>query len=278
MATTYISSTNGLTFPDGTSQVTASNSFKNRIINGAMNINQRKLTNGYITGGSQDMYYDVGDGGYDIVNTNGGMSEVWTLDRWNVFFSGYPSWKVKQVLKNNSGLQVPNFKYQLQLSPGISYQVGAFNISQKIESIYTQDLVGKDVSIQAHLSANSYYTQKVCWQVWALSGSPVITPTEVDGNPIKDYWGTNYTSSPSLYYPNNPSMGYLNNATLLKQGFWTINTTDATYSDSFTMPENQNIRNGLLIAFWPFVSGNTANVMPWKWDVNNTEMFPNSSF
>jgi hypothetical protein len=275
MANTNISSTYGLMFPDGTKQTTASNSLKNRIINGAMNINQRKKTVDAYAGpgvsANTVAYYYSYDGAY----SGSGLpsaTEFWTLDRWNGHASGYQSHYVKQVLKNNSSVQVPEFKYQMQIvATGSTMGAGStFFLSQKIESIYTQDLVNKVVSLQANLSGNTALTQKVCWQVWCISSSPIVSGSPLnDGRPIRDYWGTDYINTGTYIYPSYaPYYSYLNNCTLLNQGFWTIDGIAKKYSDTFQLPDNVNIKNGVMIAFWPYVAANTANVQPWGRNVD----------
>lgn len=271
MANTQITSA-GVVFPDGSVQTTASNSMKNRIINGAMNINQRKKTLVDQFNFGDAASYNYNDGAYNTVVAPS-QREFFTLDRWNGFIGGYFAAYVKQRLQNNSSLQVPKYKYEMVTNFSLdTYYNGTYNVSQKIESIYTQDLVNKTVSLQACLSGNTVNTQKCTWQVWALSSSPIVSGSTVltDGRPIRDYWGTDYlNSSTYIYQQYGPYYSYLNNATLLKQGCWTISNTATIYSETFQMPNDANIKNGLMITFWPLTAANTSNQMPFQVASNN---------
>jgi hypothetical protein len=115
-----INGTNGLVFNDGSTQPTAASGFgfKNRIINGAMVIDQRNA------GAS--------------VNPNGGS---YTLDRW----SGQTSQSGKYSVQRNAGSVTPpaGFTNYLGVTSLSAYSVIAtdyFNIAQNIEGFNVADL------------------------------------------------------------------------------------------------------------------------------------------
>lgn len=115
-----INGTSGLTFNDGTSVGTASSlGMRNRIINGAMMIDQRNA-------------------GASVSNGAGGL---YTLDRWNVFGSQAS----KVTIQQNAASVTPpaGFKNYLGVTSSSAYTVGAsesFSIRQYIEGFNTSDL------------------------------------------------------------------------------------------------------------------------------------------
>ena len=115
-----LNGTNGLTFNDGSSQATAATGFgfKNRIINGAMVIDQRNA-------------------GASVTPTNAG----YTLDRWQARLSQASKFTVQQ----NAGSVTPptGFTSYLGVTSSSAYTVGStdfFAIQQNIEAFNVSDL------------------------------------------------------------------------------------------------------------------------------------------
>ena len=117
--TTIISGTSGLTFPDNSTQAVGFYGFKNRIINGAMVIDQRNA-------------------GASVTPADGD----YTLDRWKCFGSQASKYTVQQ---NAASVTLPTgFKSYLGLTVGASANVtvGAsdyFMIRQLIEGLNVAD-------------------------------------------------------------------------------------------------------------------------------------------
>ena len=129
--TVSISGTSGVTFPDSSAQATAATGFgfKNRIINGAMQIAQRGTS-----------FSTPASGAY-------------TLDRWLVDWTGAAPATVAQVA-GPSG-----FRNALQLTGAASNT--ATYARQRIESYNCSDLSGATVTIQANIAVSS--AQTVLW-------------------------------------------------------------------------------------------------------------------
>ena len=118
-----INGTSGLTFNDGSAQTTAATGFgfKNRIINGAMVIDQRNA------------------GASVTPSTSGGGT--YTLDRW----FGQVSQNSKMTVQQNAGSVTPpaGFTNYLGVTSSSAYSVAAgdyFSIRQQIEGFNTADL------------------------------------------------------------------------------------------------------------------------------------------
>ena len=121
--TMTINGTEGFVFPDNTSQATAATGFgfKNRIINGAMQIDQRNA-------------------GASVTITNT-AARTYTLDRWSVYGSSASKFSVQQ----NAGSVTPptGFTNYLGVTSLSSYSVTSgdiFNLSQAIEGFNIADL------------------------------------------------------------------------------------------------------------------------------------------
>jgi len=119
--TVSISGTGGVTFNDSSVQDTAATGFgfKNRIINGAMVIDQRNA-------------------GASVTNV---VSGLYTLDRWRMFGDQASKFTVQQ----NAGSVTPPSGYTnyLGATSSSAYSVGAaelFNVAQRIEGFNTADL------------------------------------------------------------------------------------------------------------------------------------------
>jgi hypothetical protein len=117
-----INGTNGLTFSDGTSQNTGATGFgfKNRIINGAMMIDQRNA-------------------GASVATSSG--TSVFFTDRW----AGLYSQTSKFTAQQNAGSVTPpvGFSKYLGITSSSAYTVGSseqFNLYQGIEGLNTADL------------------------------------------------------------------------------------------------------------------------------------------
>jgi hypothetical protein len=112
------------------------NSFKNRIINGAMVIDQR-------------------NNGASVTNAAGG---VYTLDRWNAFGSQASKYTIQQ----NAGSVTPpsGFKNYIGITSSSAYTVGAsesFSIRQYIEGLNIYDLAWGTAS--AHTVTLSFWVR-----------------------------------------------------------------------------------------------------------------------
>ena len=112
-----ISGSSGLIFPDGSGQETGIG--RNRIINGAMVIDQRNA-------------------GASVTNTAGA---VYTLDRWKIYGSQASKFTVQQ----NAGSVTPpvGFRNYLGVTSASAYTVGSgeeFEVYQLIEGFNTSDL------------------------------------------------------------------------------------------------------------------------------------------
>lgn len=119
-----LNGTNGVTFNDGSSQATAARDFgfKNRIINGAMMIDQRNAG----------------------AATTGATSSPYTLDRWKVY-SGGANCTVQRVAGFNG------FQNAMRIT-GVASNNG-ISVFQRIESFNTFDLASQ--SITASFVTNS---------------------------------------------------------------------------------------------------------------------------
>jgi hypothetical protein len=116
-----INGTSGLVFNDASTQATAATGFgfKNRIINGAMMIDQRNA-------------------GASVTNTT---STIYSLDRWQLNGSQASKFTVQQ----NAGSVTPptGFTNYLGVTSSSAYSIGAgdyFNIAQAIEGLNIADL------------------------------------------------------------------------------------------------------------------------------------------
>jgi hypothetical protein len=116
MMTMVISGSDGVTFPDSTNQFSGGAfSFKNRIINGDMRIDQRNA-------------------GASVTAVN----NAYCLDRWQLYSGAASKFSVQQVSDAPSG-----FSFSLKATSLSAYSVGAsesFNINQFIEGFNTADL------------------------------------------------------------------------------------------------------------------------------------------
>ena len=132
--TVTIDGTNGITYPSNTTQNTAYlNSFKNRIINGAMVIDQRN------SGAS--------------VTCPAGGSGAYTLDRWFIYGTQGSKFTVQQ----NAGSITPPSGYSnyLGVTSSSAYTVGSgevFLVSQFIEGFNTADLAWGMARSEEHTS------------------------------------------------------------------------------------------------------------------------------
>jgi len=116
--TVSINGTSGLTFNDASTQNTAATGFgfKNRIINGAMVIDQRNA-------------------GASVTNTAG---NVYSLDRW----SGYGDQASKYTMQQAT-IVPTGFKNSLKVTSSSAYTVGSsefFIVQQKVEGLNCADL------------------------------------------------------------------------------------------------------------------------------------------
>jgi hypothetical protein len=121
-----INGTSGVVFNDGSSQTTAATGFgfKNRIINGAMVIDQRNAGASYSTVGTS--YFN---------------SAAYTVDRWNAIYSQSTKFTVQQ----NAGSVTPPAGYRnyLGATSTSAYTVitgDYFGFGQRIEGFNTADL------------------------------------------------------------------------------------------------------------------------------------------
>lgn len=132
-----LNGTNGLTFNDGSTQNTGATGFgfKNRIINGAMMIDQRNA------GASKTVPV---------------TTQTYTLDRWQVYSIGN-SCTIQKVASGVTG--VP---YVAQITGNTS--ISAINFYQAIESVNIADLAGTTVTLSVKL-ANSLLTT-VTWTAY----------------------------------------------------------------------------------------------------------------
>ena len=119
--TVSVNGTTGITFNDASTQNTAASGFgfKNRIINGAMMIDQRNA-------------------GASVTNT---ASTIYSLDRWQLNGSQASKFTVQQ----NAGSVTPptGFTKYLGVTSSSAYSIGAgdyFNIAQAIEGLNIADL------------------------------------------------------------------------------------------------------------------------------------------
>lgn len=115
-----VDGSNGLTFPDSTTMASATQlGLRNRIINGAMVIDQRNA-------------------GTSVSNAAGG---IYTLDRWSAFGSQASKFTIQQ---NAASVTPPaGFKNYIGITSSSAYTVGAsesFSIRQYIEGFNTADL------------------------------------------------------------------------------------------------------------------------------------------
>jgi hypothetical protein len=140
-----ISGTNGVTFPDSSLQAAAESPYvlKNRIINGAMVIDQRAAG----------------------ASTSFQTSQTYvTCDRWN----GYASQNSKFTIGQNLGSVTPPVGYSnyLGINSSSAYSIASgdyFAISQKIEGFNTSDL--------AYGTANAKTTTLSFWVYSSLTGT-----------------------------------------------------------------------------------------------------------
>jgi hypothetical protein len=118
--TMVISGSDGVTFPDSTNQFSGGAfSFKNRIINGDMRIDQRNAG----------------------ASVNNAAGSLYTLDRWGTFGSQASKFSVQQ----NAGSVTPpvGFTNYLGVTSSSAYTVGAseqFSVVQPIEGLNISDL------------------------------------------------------------------------------------------------------------------------------------------
>lgn len=186
MTTTKIDNS-GLNFPDGTFQVTASNSMKNRIINGNFNIDQKKE--------GRDKY---------SVSLGGTSTDIITLDRWRLYAGGFQTVSIK---RENQDASLYNFPHCLSMQQEGGTSGKSHIIYQKIESIFLDDIgPGQVMHLSAQLSANNSAWQTVSW---ALYGRPYNRDSWVDyGQTLPDFINDftvlangifNITSTPTTY-------------------------------------------------------------------------------
>jgi hypothetical protein len=140
--TTIISGSNGLTFPDSSTQAVGFYGFKNRIINGAMVIDQRNA-------------------GASITPT---ASPTYTVDRWAVELSVASKFSVQQ----NAGAVTPpvGFKNYLGFTSLSAYSVSStdyFFLDQKIEGFNFADMAWGTASAQPITIS--------CWVRSSLTGT-----------------------------------------------------------------------------------------------------------
>lgn len=127
---TTLNGTTGITFPDGSTQATtAPYGMVNRLINGAMSIDQRSA---------------------GAAKSCPAATDTYTLDRWIV----RPTGNAVSVQKTTSGLST-GCQDALQISGAAS--VTAVVLSQRIESYNIEDLIGQTVTVSVTM-ANSLLT------------------------------------------------------------------------------------------------------------------------
>jgi len=128
--------TNGITFPDSTTQNTGAFNgglaFRNRIINGGMDFAQRGTS------------------------FSTPVSGTYTLDRWFVNWAGAAPASVAQVAGPTG------FRKALQITGAASNT--AVGIIQRIESYNCSDLSGANITIQANIAVSS--AQTVLWTLY----------------------------------------------------------------------------------------------------------------
>ena len=118
--TVVINGTTGITFPDSSQQYNSYYNFKNRIINGAMVIDQRNAGASVSTGTSTNIY---------------------TVDRWQAIYAATS----KYTVQRNAGSVTPpaNFVNYLGVTSSSAYTPGAseyFAVRQMIEGFNVADL------------------------------------------------------------------------------------------------------------------------------------------
>jgi hypothetical protein len=118
-----LSGTNGVTFPDSSLQTAAASPYvlKNRIINGAMVIDQRNA-------------------GASVTPADG----AYTLDRWSTIMTTASKFTIQQNAGSVSTLANGGFTNYLGITSSSSYSVSAgdiFGIQQRIEGFNTSDLL-----------------------------------------------------------------------------------------------------------------------------------------
>jgi hypothetical protein len=210
--TTIISGSNGLTFPDNSTQAVGFYGFKNRIINGAMVIDQRNA-------------------GASVTPTNG----QYTLDRWVAFQSTAGKFSVQQTpsatetgyaTRVNAG-----FTNYLAVTSLSAYSVGSsdyYMIGTKIENLNIADLAwgtsnAKTVTLSfwvyssltgtfggALLTSSSNYAYPFSYSIPVANTWTQITVT-VTG-PTSGTWTVSNSASLNVYFGLGVGSTYSNTA------------------------------------------------------------------
>lgn len=246
-----------LTIPNGivsTYQTTAYNSMKNRIINGGMNIDERNRsfvdvyyrTNfGIQLGQSANSYYSSGSGGMYYGRA--------TLDRWGVTTSGLFGVQIARcnvaslwpTVSSGYAQGFADYSNAMQVyfggTGGSTQGQGAqASLYQKIESIYTEDLVGSDITISCKMAhANSTWSN-VSWEIWSPNVKDTYTVVGGSGL-IPPGPGGEYTNSYVFY----------NSCTLVAKGYWSVDNVMSYKTATLNLGSYGS--KGLVLAIRPYI-------------------------
>jgi hypothetical protein len=175
MTTIINGSSPSITFSDGSTQVSATRPFQNRIINGGFNVAQRGTS--FVSGANDD--------------------DTYNLDRWYVLSDGNDAVDITQTTTVPTGA-----KYSIGLDVETANK--KFGIAQIIENINCYDIIGQTVtlSFQAKVSSTTKLDNVKC-AIVAWSGtadsvtSDIISAWEAEG--------TNPTLIANATYENTPA-------------------------------------------------------------------------
>jgi hypothetical protein len=223
MATTSINFDGALVFPDGTRQLSTYGHLKNRILNGKMQIDQ-------LHGGQVQMPAPA-------YSSNMCM---FTIDRWIFSSIGVATYaaNVNQVIIGSGQHAKTALQFSANTAAVAGYDSNYSGFAQRIESIYTEDLVGSAITISANISISTGAT--VYWSLYSPNTKDGYTQGPVDwyNDLVLGHPGTPSQSNP-VYY----------NCTLLSSSSFTATTTPTTYRIT-TGKMTDAVKNGLMVYFY----------------------------